>query len=357
MNVLRHMRKKPYLTSILLILAVTLLGLGITDLVGHRVVAFLYLVSVSLLALFFDIRPVIVAAAASALLWDFIFIPPRYALTIGSTEDRLLLMTYFLIAVIHAVLTYKIRQVQKVVREKEAKASQVSFYNTLLNSLSHELRTPITTIIGATDNLLATREQIAAKDKEELLGEISAAALRLNQQVENLLSMSRLESGVFKVNKDWVDVRELIYTTLRRFEPAIASYRLTVFVPELFPLVKLDFGIMEQVLHNLIGNAIQHTPIGTDIIINATVVEEKLLLTVSDTGKGFPEAEIDKVFEKFYRVKGSRPGGTGLGLSIVKGFLEAHGGTIQLRNLPLSGAEFAIEIPTEMSYLSGLKNE
>jgi two-component system sensor histidine kinase KdpD len=353
----QNIKLRPYGVSIALIGVVTLVGLGLHDLVGYRVVAFMLLVSVSILALLYDIIPVIAAAIGSALIWDLLFIPPRFTFTIASTEDQLLLLTYFVVAIIHAVLTMKIRREQKLAREKEAKASQLKFYNALLNSLSHELRTPITTILGATDNLLANKSSTSDKDKEELLQGISTAALRLNQQVENLLSMSRLESGVFKIKPDWVDVRELIYTTVQRLEPGISKYRLSIFIPETMPLVKLDVGIMEQVLYNLLNNILQHTPEGTDIIVNANYDDNELMLSISDTGKGFPEAEIHRVFDKFYRVNGSKPGGTGLGLSIVKGFVEAHHGTVTLRNLPLSGAEFTITIPSEASYLSGLKNE
>jgi two-component system, OmpR family, sensor histidine kinase KdpD len=349
--------KNQYLISFLVIGLVIVLGLAVLSFTGHRVVAFMLLFSVSVLALFMDIRPVITSAILSAVLWDFLFVPPRFQFTIGDTEDQLLLATYFIIAMIHAVLTYRIREVQQEVRKREVKANAAKFYNTLLNSLSHELRTPITTIIGATDNLQSNGGKISEKDKQDLLSEISIASMRLNQQVENLLSMSRLESGVFQVKKDWCDVRELVYTMLRRFEPAINKWRVTLYIPESLPLFKLDLGLMEQILHNLIGNILQHTPEGTDIIIRADCRDEKLVLVIGDTGKGFPESDIKKVFDKFYRVKGSRPGGTGLGLSIVKGFVEAHQGTIQLRNLPLSGAEFEIEIPTEVSYLSGLKNE
>ncbi len=355
-TVYNHSRKNQYLTSLLAILSVAALGFAIEGLVGYRVIAFLLLVTVSILAMFLDIIPVIIAAALSALLWDLFFIPPRFTFAVGTTEDRFLLLMYFIIALIHAVLTHKIREVQKEVRKREEKANAIKFYNTLLNSLSHELRTPITTIIGATDNLM-NADKLSEKDKTELLSEISIASMRLNQQVENLLGMSRLESGVFKIKKDWCDVRELVYTTLQRFEPAIANYRVSVFIPENLPLFKLDFGLMEQVLHNLVRNALQHTEVGTDIIIKADCIDEKLLLTLSDSGKGFPEAEIHRVFDKFYRVQGSRPGGTGLGLSIAKGFVEAHHGKITLTNLPLRGAMFTIEISTEVSYINRLKNE
>lgn len=349
-------KTRQYIISVVSIVAVTLLSLALHDFIGYRVVAFMLLVSVALLAMFLDIIPVVLAAVLSALLWDFLFIPPRFTFSIGTTEDRWLLLMYFVIALIHGVLTQRIRMIQREMRKKEAKANAIKYYNTLLNSLSHELRTPITTIIGAADNL-TNNKNLSEATRVDLLNEINTASLRLNQQVENLLNMSRLESGVFQLKKDWVDVRELIYTTIQRFEPTILKFRVDVFVDENMPLVKLDFGLMEQVLHNLISNAIQHTPEGTDIIIKGDYFENSLVLEVSDSGKGFPEKDIHNVFEKFYRVQGSKPGGTGLGLSIVKGFVEAHHGTVGLKNLPLRGAVFNITIPTEATYINKLKNE
>jgi two-component system sensor histidine kinase KdpD len=346
-----------YFLSILVVACVTALGLGLYSLIGHRVVAFMFLFSISILALFIDIRPLVTAAVLSALLWDYLFIPPRFTLTVGDTEDQLLLATYFVVVMIHTVLTYRIRAAEKQVRQKEAKTNAIKFYNTLLNSLSHELRTPITTIIGATDNLQANGKIISPADRDILLSEISSASLRLNQQVENLLNMSRIESGTFEIRKDWVDVRELVYECLRRLEPAISKWNVKVNIPEQLPLFKLDFALMETVVHNIIANVVQHTAEGTDVSINADCRDDKLIVSIADTGKGFPHSDIEKVFDKFYRVKGSRPGGTGLGLSIVKGFVEAHHGSVSLRNLPLIGAELTVEIPAETSYLSGLKNE
>ena len=358
MNLLSNRSIKiQYGISTSLVILVASFCFLLSDLVGYQVAALLLLVTVSVLAMFFEIAPVLVAAILSALIWDFFFIPPRFTFTVGTTEDRVLLLTYFIIVSLHAVLTSRIRQVQRLAQKKEERAKQLKFYNTLFNSLSHELRTPITTIMAATDNLQADDHKLSPESRTVLLNEITIASTRLNRQVENLLSMSRLESGVIQIRKDWCDVRELIYTTLQAFDALVVHHRVTVFVSETLPLVKLDFGLIEQVLHNLIGNAIQHTPAGTDIIIKADVVEEKLIVSVSDTGKGFPQHVIHRVFDKFFRVEGSKPGGTGLGLSIAKGFVEAHQGTIQLRNLPLSGAEFTIEIPTEVTYLNRLKNE
>jgi two-component system, OmpR family, sensor histidine kinase KdpD len=349
--------RNQYLISLSLIAVVAIFGLFVYEFIDYRVVAFMLLVSVSILALFMDIVPVIISACLSALLWNFLFIPPRFTLTVGTTEDRLLLLMYFVIALIHAVLTVKIRKAQKEARIKEEKAKEAKFYNTLFNSLSHELRTPITTILGSTDNLVNNAANLSEVNKHELLTEIATASLRLNRQVENLLSMSRLESGVFQVKKDWCDVKELVYKTLQHLESGVSTHKLQVHIADSLPLVKLDYGLMEQVLYNLIGNALNHTPEGSAIIIQTSIAEDKLILTIADNGKGFPETEIINVFTKFYRLQGARPGGTGLGLSIAKGFVEAHGGTIALKNLPLSGAVFTIEIPTELSYLNGLKNE
>jgi two-component system sensor histidine kinase KdpD len=339
------------------VIGISIIGLFLHNLVGYRVVAFMLLVGVSILAMSFDIVPVLISATLSALIWDFFFIPPRFTLTVGTAEDRILLLMYFIIALINAALTNRIRRMEKKVKEKDEKAKSVRFYNILLNSLSHELRTPITTILGSTDNLQSNAAKLSESDKAELINEISVASVRLNQQVENLLNMSRLESGVFQIKKDWCDINDLIYKTLQRLEPNLAKFRLAVEIPDQLPLFKLDFGLMEQVIYNLILNVTQHTPEDTLITIQADCVRDRLVLIIADNGKGFPENEIHRVFDKFYRVKGSPTGGTGLGLSIVKGFVEAHNGSIKLENLPVQGSKFTIEILTEKTYVNKIKDE
>jgi two-component system, OmpR family, sensor histidine kinase KdpD len=346
-----------YFVSVGGVILMILLGLAINDYLGYRVIALMLMLVVSVLAIFLDIVPVLVAASLSAVLWNFLFIPPRFTLTVGDAEDRLLFIMYFVIALINGVATYKIREMQKEVRRKEARANAVKFYNALFNSLSHELRTPITTIIGAADNLQELNGNLKSENRKELIKEISIAGLRLNQQVENLLSMSRLESGFLQVKKDWVDMHDLIYKTLNQLDVPLQNFNVAVHIPENFPLCKLDYGLMEHVLFNLVSNAANHTPPDSKITIQAEIEQAELVLVVADNGPGFPQQEIDKVFDKFYRLQGSKPGGTGLGLSIARGFVEAHGGTIVLNNLPVCGARFTVRIPTEVSYLSGIKNE
>ena len=320
--------------------------------------AYLLLVTVSIIALFCDIGPVVISAVLSALIWNFFFIPPRFTFHIGTAEDVFLFIMYFVIAVIHGVLMYKLKQIQKLALEKEEKAATLKLYNTLLNSLSHELRTPIATIIGASDNLLTINGNLSEDNKRSLLSEISVASLRLNQQVQNLLNMSRLESGTIQLKKDWCDLSELIYKSTDRLGAYSKNHVIDIQLPDNLPLFKLDEGLMEQVIYNLIYNAITYTPEGSIITIKPSAKEHLYcIITIEDNGKGFPEQEIKKVFDKFYRLDHSKTGGTGLGLSIVKGFVEAHNGTILLENAPLGGALFTITIPTEVSYANELKNE
>jgi two-component system sensor histidine kinase KdpD len=350
-------KKWQYAVSIFAVGAILLLCSMLHDLIGYRVVALLLLATIAILALLVDVLPLILAAASSAIAWDFLFIPPRFEFSVGTTEDQLLLAMYFVLAVVYSVLTHEIKQSQKQVQLKETKARDLKFYNTLFNSLSHELRTPITTILGATDSLLNAETRLTGTQQKELLQEINSASLRLNRQVENLLGMSRLESGAIRLKKDWVDIKELIYTVITQLDLNLDGHKITVTVPESLPFYKIDFVIMEQILYNLVSNAIVHTPTGTHIFINADSSDDALRIVVSDTGTGFPEKEITKAFDKFYRFQRGHTGGTGLGLSIVKGFTEAHGGSVSLRNLPFSGAEFTLQIPAEASFINLLKNE
>ncbi len=323
--------------------------------IGYRVIAFVLLVTVSIIATTFDIFPVLLAALLSALIWDFFFIPPRFTFYVSSTEDVIMLLMYFVIASVSSVLTYKIREISKVAREEEEKANAVKLYNTLLNSLSHELRTPIATIIGASDNLLNDKSNISEQNKRELAFAISQASLRLNKQVDNLLNMSRLESGYIKANMDWCDIHELIHSVINQLDDTLKGHKVSVIINEDMPLVKLDFGLMQHVLNNLITNAAIYTQNDSLIKIKAKIHmvgdTENLIINVEDNGQGFPEKETEKVFEKFYRLKNTKTGGTGLGLSIVRGLVEAHNGKITLNNVPTGGAKFTIVIPALTSYL------
>jgi two-component system sensor histidine kinase KdpD len=362
-------RNQSILSAAIVVLTASVCYL-FSDYFGYRNVALILLFVVSILATFMNVFPLLMAAILSALIWDYFFIPPKFTFHVESAEDILMLGMYFVVALVNAILTNRIRKAEKEANEKEEKEKIIKLYNTLLNSLSHELRTPIATIIGATDTLQENEEKLDMASKKILVSEISTASLRLNQQVENLLNMSRLESGFLQLHKDWCDVNELVYKVVNEVQANTTNRQFDIQIIESLPYFKLDFGIMEQILYNLLINAVAYTPADTAIHIKVTRFDSdeislmepdnaktKLVIVIRDEGKGFPEEEITKVFDKFYRIYTHKTGGTGLGLSIVKGFIEAHGGAIRLKNSSAGGAEFTIVIPTETNYMNALKNE
>lgn len=215
----------------------------------------------------------------------------------------------------------------------------------LLNSISHELRTPIAAISGAAGSLLYPETGNNESLRNELAGNILDASNRLNRLVENLLDMSRLESGRLRLKREWCDVREVIGVAVRRLEKCIAERPLTIEVQPDLPLVMLDFVLIEQVLVNLLDNACAYTPSGTQVRIRAFQRNDLCEITVSNDGPPIPTEDLERVFDKFYRLQGVAPGGTGLGLPISRGLIEAHGGTLTAENRPVGGVRFTIRLP------------
>ena len=353
-------RKYPlylqFVISIGLVLLVASLCHFSNRFLDYRVVALLLLMTASIIAMLFDILPVLAAAVLSAVIWNFLFIPPLYTFHIETAEDVLMFLLYFIIALVNAVLTFKIREAEGKARDKEEKENAIRLYDTLFSSLSHELKTPIATIIGSVDTLQDGKGKLSEQQTSQLLLEMEKAGIRLNRQVENLLNMSRLESGMLQPKLDWSDINELIFSVIQKLE---AEYHRKIqFQPdESLPFFKIDAGLMEQVLHNLLHNSLRYTPMEAFIKVQASYENSVFRLQISDSGPGFPEQEVTNVFQKFYKSPHSRGGGIGLGLSIVKGFVLAHNGNISLIQESSKGACFLIELPAETSFLNRLKNE
>jgi two-component system sensor histidine kinase KdpD len=312
------------------------------------------------------------ASVLSALVWDFFFIPPRFTLTVGNGEDFLLLLMYFVVALLNGVINYRVRQFEKIQSLKAERENTLNLYNSLFSSLSHELRTPIAVVLGAADTLRENDTHLSSIQKKELLEEISAGSLRLSEQVENLLNMSRLEAGGIHPKKEWCDVADLVFGTAQKLTHESRNHLLKIELQENLPLVQLDFGLTEQVLQNLLTNAFRHTPPGSEVKITAKIQHRTsghfinldadakeieivnnepsyvLVLMVEDNGPGFPQDNIEKAFEKFFRFDKSEAEGTGLGLFIVRGFVEAQGGEVSLANRGQGGARVTIEFPTHV---------
>lgn len=349
--------KLQYLLGIGTTVAISSLCYVFVDIIGYHVVALVLLVGVSILAMFLDTLPIVVTAILSALIWNFFFIQPKATFNIQTPEDALLFLMYFLIAVINAVFTSKIRKVEQIAQQKKERENTLQLYNTLLNSLSHELKTPISTIIGATDTLKSNSTKLTENNRSELISEIDVAGNRLHRQVNNLLSMSRLESDFFKLQLDWYDINEIIYSVIRTNQPESTFHEIIFKENENLPLYRVDGPLIEQILHNIVQNALLYTPPGEKISLDVKSREEGFDIEIIDNGPGFPEDKIELVFNKFYRLPNSATGGTGLGLSIAKGFVNAHKGKIKLENISSGGAKFIISIPAEKSSVIQEKHE
>jgi len=220
---------------------------------------------------------------------------------------------------------------------------------TLLNSISHEMRTPITAIAGAASSLGEGGDNRLSQFQQTMVAEIQEATARLNRLVGNLLNMTRLEAGYVKPRLDWCDVNDLIQVTLKEIEKDLARHKVTVEIAPGLPLVRMDFVLTQQALANLLLNAATHTPPGTAVHLTAIAEDKALLIAVADTGPGLPHETLDRIFDKFYRAPAAPAGGTGLGLSIVKGFIEAQGGRVAAANRPAAGAVFTLRLPLSQS--------
>jgi two-component system sensor histidine kinase KdpD len=218
--------------------------------------------------------------------------------------------------------------------------------NSLLSAVSHDLRTPLATITGSASALVEQEARLGAAERRELAQAIQEEADRLNRLVHNLLEMTRLESGGVRVRKDWHPLEEVVGSSLGRVEKRLGERRVDIDLPTSLPLVPLDPLLIEQVLINLLDNAIKYTPEGSPIDISAAVEDRAVRVTVADRGPGFAPGEEAEIFEKFYRGQdaGTRSG-AGLGLAIARGIVEAHGGRITAEPRAGGGAVFHFTLP------------
>jgi two-component system sensor histidine kinase KdpD len=349
-------KKDQYILSVLIIMLLSTINFIFLNYIAYAI-PFILLFASLYIYIFLDILPAVVAIILAGITWDLLFLKPHFLFDLHKIENVVTILVFGIIALINVYIITKIKNIQRYVFVEKKLEQTVKFYDTLLNSLSHELRTPISVIVGATDSLLQQDLKISDSNKNDLLQEISTASLRLNQQVENLLNTSRLQSGFLQLKKDWCDITELIYGIISQLTDQLKGHVINVSIKKDSLVVKIDHGLIEQVLFNLINNAAQHTPPHSVISIVADYIDEKLVLIIEDNGKGFPTEDINQVFNKFYRSKNSVTGGLGLGLSIAKGFVEVHDGSIELQRSIPTGAKFIIKIPAENISLKITENE
>jgi two-component system, OmpR family, sensor histidine kinase KdpD len=225
--------------------------------------------------------------------------------------------------------------------------------NTLLASVSHDFRTPLSSILGSATSLIELGDRLDAAAKKDLLGQIKTEAEDLDEMVRNLLAITRIDAGALELRRDWIDLREVAERVVNAARRHGARQRIDIQLPDGLPMVRADATLVEQVIANVVGNAVAHAPAGSQVVVDGTVTADAITLRVTDNGSGIAADQLAHIFEKF--VKGPEESradgahGTGLGLAIAKGIMEAHGGSIVAES-PVDGgrgARFIMAFPCE----------
>ena len=257
-----------------------------------------------------------------------------------SDEDKMILFKSF-ITIIASTLGREINIEEDI--EKGLLDHSEKLFQAILSSVSHEIRTPIAIISAAVDNLKHTRTSSEYEKRKQICTELESASNRLNNLVENILDMSRIESGLLKLNLQYCDLADLVGLVVKDLKVELNGHRLNITMPENLTLIQADISLMRQVLVNVLRNAIMYTPAGTGVEISAiNDPSDRVSVIIRDHGPGVPDENLEHLFEKFYRVPGSKSGGTGLGLAIARAFVEAHGGFIRASNDPDGGLKITM---------------
>jgi two-component system sensor histidine kinase KdpD len=272
-------------------------------------------------------------------------IHPSQAERLSTPEQRQLLETFASQIALALERDRLAEEAQRVLAQAQAEKLR----SALLSSVSHDLRTPLAAIAGASSSLL-TSTRMDDQTRHELLQMVYEEAERLSRLVENLLYMTRVESGNITVHKQWQPLEEVVGTALERLSRQLTAYPVHVEIAADFPLVPFDGLLLEQVLMNLLDNAAKYAPVGTPIDLHAWIDDDEALVQVADRGPGLAAEDLERVFEKFYRgahTTATTSRGAGLGLAICSAIIQAHGGRIWAENRPGGGTCFLFSLPLE----------
>ena len=326
--------------SLFVSIAACILSYFIEPYIGYQSVGLILMLPILMASFSGEIKVVILTGTLSALAWNFFFIPPKFHFSISRTEDKIMILTYFIVSIIMAVLASRIHK-NKLVIESER------LYRALFDSVSHELKTPLTAIMGSASAIIST--EVSKESLKILLEEISTASLRLENVINNLLDMSRIKSGALIPKKEVIEMSSFFEEFLARHQDLLKNIKVLVKKnpDELFVIG--DEGLLENVFLNIFRNCIRHGGKVTEIEINSSVIGSQISIDINDNGSGVPDEKLNLLFESFFST--NKANGLGLGLSISRAFIESQGGTISAKNLKLPGG-FSITIKLPLFNLS-----
>lgn len=334
---------KPYLWTLAMVAAAVAIGLALQWAhVDPANFALVFLTAVLAAAVVHGLGPALVACIVSLLAYNFLFLPPLYTFRIADASNIVTLFFFGVVAIIASNLAARVK-LQAVVAETERLRSA------MLTSLSHDLRTPLASILGAASSLATNRDAFDEASRDELIATIHEEAERLNRFISNLLDMTRLDSGAIVPKLELVDLSDVTGTALRRTDGILTGHSVKLDIPADLPLVRVDPVLFEQVIFNLLDNAAKYAPPHTCILVRAREEDGNVRMEIADEGRGIPPGEAEDIFERFHRAQAtdSQRAGTGLGLAICRGFLTAMKGSIVAANRSDGpGAIFTLTLPT-----------
>jgi len=372
-------RVSGYVWSVLLMAAA--LGILIPLRSNVTAVGFCLLLIVLFCAALFGSGPALLVSVLGMLGYNFLFLPPLYEFTISEPQNWVALAAFAITAVGAGQLSARARQrteealkakgeIEKLyqqLREAFEKTSETEalrrserLKSSLLDAVTHDLRTPLTSIKASITTLLSDQEappeeRLDPASASELLQVINEEADRLNRQIESFVDLARVEAGELSVRPTWRTMEEVVSAAIERAAPLLEKHTVKVNLAERLPLVRVDARAMSELVFTLLDNASKYSPPKTTIWLNAVPDGSAMVkLTVADQGKGIAPEFREKVFEKFFRVDetakettdSNRPVGLGMGLAIAKGIIEAHGGRIWIQDGPVGhGTTMVVLLP------------
>lgn len=331
----------PYIVSCGLIFITTLFGELVKNSLEPTNIVMFYLLVVVFAAIRYGRGPAVATSIVSVLVFDFFLVPPYLTFSVNHIQYVFTFIAFLVVGIVVSTFASKVRE-QIIQRQTE------KLHSALLNSISHDLKTPLVSITGALTTLLDKNSNLGAQHINELLETARGESERLNRIVNNLLDMTKMESGVLRISKKPADLRDLTGACLEQLKEKIGSRDIKIEIPRDFPEIAVDYPFILKAFFNLIDNALKYSPDGTPVEIRAILIQHLAQVKVQDYGIGISKEDLKRIFEKFYRVERSQNvSGTGLGLSISKGIIEAHGGRISVESTPGKGSTFIVELPLE----------
>lgn len=329
-------------------LTCTIAGLAMAARFDPVNIAMVYLLGVVLIALYFSRGPAIAASVLSVAAFDVLFVPPRGTFTVDDVQYLLTFAIMLAVGLIVSRLVDSVRRRARAQAALEIEAETERIRSVLLASISHDLRTPLAVMAGASSTLAEAGERLDPQERQALAHSVFEQARDMSERVAKLLQMTRLDTGAIDVHRDWTTIGEIAGSAMARLGERLSTHRLIVELPDDLPLLRVDGTLVEQALGNLLENAAKHTPPGTVVRLRAHVRDRVMVVSVEDYGGGPGVADLERIFHKFHdgTIEGAAAG-VGLGLAITRAIVRLHGGNAWAERMPAGGMAFRFTLPIE----------